>query len=588
MKYLLSAAIILFTIVPAQITLTGYGSHSFGENKSGYLYSESTVNVFAISGPYNSWFQLEYSNPPELGRPFNGLRKFRLEYLTTGTQVKLGDIYDIWGRGLILNQFENPNIDFDNSIRGLSFQHNFRNRYDFTLLAGLGDHWTGDYSVQNPKFDGRVPNYRRQHRVIGTNLDYRGGGLSGGVSYLQSRERHPWGELPIFTFISDTIDLSHRAAAARIGYSALNFDVYTEYMTKNTFEFIPDSSEAQFRGVGQSLYGNANIYGSSWSVSLEFKKFTLTKTPPGQEGPVGEFSGLFDYQSPPTALREITSQLAGKLSHPVNFNDEIGYQVQALWYPSNSVNALFNYSLSSRNDEWYQRGFDWADTNSTSWLPIKKFNSLYFEEAYFELSGFSGNDRFQYQAGFSLIESVPLLYSNAMTDSTQRSTYEKLQALSLPFVVDYSISDRWSIDIKYEYQELRKENVFFQREGAEILADTAVSLFEKQLQYNGFLSVGISKSPQFGINLIIDASSTVESNSGHVNDFINPLERFMSNLIEIENRWIAIELLWNLTPKQKLLLTYGSQQGGIICSNGICREIAPFNDGLRLLYTVLL
>ena len=55
----------------------------------------------------------------------------------------------------------------------------------------------------------------------------------------------------------------------------------------------------------------------------------------------------------------------------------------------------------------------------------------------------------------------------------------------------------------------------------------------------------------------------------------------------IQNRWVSMEVAYNLTSSQRISILYGSLQGGLYCSNGVCRQIAPFNDGIKLSYSAI-
>ena len=83
-----------------------------------------------------AWSQFEFSDPPELGLDMNGLRKFRLDYLNGPIELSVGDIYRIWGRGLILNQFDDQNVNLDNGYRGLSFGV-VQNNFSINLITGI-------------------------------------------------------------------------------------------------------------------------------------------------------------------------------------------------------------------------------------------------------------------------------------------------------------------------------------------------------------------------------------------------------------------------------------------------------------------
>ena len=112
----------------AQITIGGDAEVKFGESKNNFNFSEVFLNINISSDMITAWSQFEFSDPPELGLDMNGLRKFRLDYLNGPIELSVGDIYRIWGRGLILNQFDDQNVNLDNGYRGLSFgvvQNNF-------------------------------------------------------------------------------------------------------------------------------------------------------------------------------------------------------------------------------------------------------------------------------------------------------------------------------------------------------------------------------------------------------------------------------------------------------------------------------
>ena len=117
--------------------------------------------------------------------------------------------------------------------------------------------------------------------------------------------------------------------------------------------------------------------------------------------------------------------------------------------------------------------------------------------------------------------------------------------------------------------------------------DTSFSRFPEKFQYNAFFSLGVSYSPRWSMALLIDASSVLEYGVNQQTDNSNSLEKLVSKIIDLENRWIALELRWNITNSHSLTLTYGSQQGGILCSNGVCRQIDSFEDGFKFELTSL-
>ena len=98
--------IFLFSFISAQVSFTGNTETRIGESRNGFYYNETLINTHLQYGNFVNWLQFEFSDPPELGRSLNGLRKLRLEYNRGDLTINLGDLYEIWGRGLILNSID--------------------------------------------------------------------------------------------------------------------------------------------------------------------------------------------------------------------------------------------------------------------------------------------------------------------------------------------------------------------------------------------------------------------------------------------------------------------------------------------------
>jgi len=168
-----------------QISAGGSSTLKFGESKNEFHYSEVLLNMNLSNEFLNTWFQFEYSKPPEIGMSINGLRKFRVDYSNGPVELSVGDIYKIWGRGLILNQFDDQSVNLDNGYRGLSFSL-IEDRYTFNLISGISninrisqDYW------QNIDQESRKPNHLSKHSMFGSDLElFRGPILIGLVKTI--------------------------------------------------------------------------------------------------------------------------------------------------------------------------------------------------------------------------------------------------------------------------------------------------------------------------------------------------------------------------------------------------------------------
>ena len=98
------------------------------------------------------------------------------------------------------------------------------------------------------------------------------------------------------------------------------------------------------------------------------------------------------------------------------------------------------------------------------------------------------------------------------------------------------------------------------------------------------VSLGVGKSPIWSIALTIESSSTYEYGP-IIKSIENPIEKLLGSFLNMDNKWVALEVMININNNTRLDLMYGTLRGGIICSNGICRYVEPFDDGFKLTMT---
>ena len=586
MRRSIFANILVFSqsILLSQFSFNGNSQLRYGESENGYIYSESLINTNLRFGNFTTWMQFEFSDPPELGRSFSGLRKIRLEYQRGPIEMILGDIYSIWGRGLLLNQFDNQGIDIDNGLTGLNLQFS-NDRYNFNLLYGKADIWKLDTG------EDRIPSYESNHNVLASELELFVKNFTIGTSFLHSEELHPikyYNESFILT--GDTLKLIHKLKNFRVEYPGDWFDIYGEYVDKKVSHDYDGVDSLANSGYG--FFGNVNLYFEDWSFSFDYKRYNFLQLSPNPSGDLGVFSinygGVIDFQVPPISMREHSSTLLGRITHQVDFNDELGYQVEGIGPIKDWFTLLLNYSQSSRNYLWNGYRNHWSTKAKTSLFPFTDPSANTFQEVYSEIEGYGFDGNLHYQIGAGFTKDIPNLAINYQTDSTHRLEYEFIKGITFPMNFDLVLSDGWSIEIKLEYQQLTKGKwVYFEQNGY-VEADSLLpNAFQdsKEKQFNSFINIGIGKSPKWSLSLIIDAASVEEVGieTGSIEEnMINPLEELMSHIMEIDKKWLSLELAYNITPTHRLSLMYGSQRGGLVCSNGICRIIPPFNDGFRI------
>ena len=491
--------VLITTSVNAQISTGGDASLKFGESKNNFNYSEVLLNMNVSNDYLTTWFQFEYSNPPEIGLTKNGLRKFRVDYVADNIELSVGDIYKIWGRGLILNQFDDQDVDLDNGYRGLSFGL-IENDYSLNLIAGNSNisNITSDY-MYDLDLEVRKPNYFPKHSLFGGDLELFRGQVSLATSFLQSRESHPInaGMQP------DSIDVIHRIHGLRSGYEGNSISGYVELANKLTLlpTSIGSDDHEDFRPYnGTSLFANLNYYFNTspfdgWSLMMEYKNYNTTKINPDQRNNyVNNYDMNLIFTQPPTVIREHSSVLLARLIPQVNFNDEVGYQFSLVGPVSNLGYFTLNYQAASRTSLWSKEFPDtvnalfsskWASDSSVTYLPYNDDVTFPYNELYVEMEGYINKIRYQLGFGYTnKISEYHSLYSSSQnnswdtgesfTDLNNSGTWdlgepfndlysivnERLEnkytnAITVPTLFNYNLGNGLSIDLKYEYQRLK-------------------------------------------------------------------------------------------------------------------------------------
>ncbi len=155
-----------------------------------------------------------------------------------------------------------------------------------------------------------------------------------------------------------------------------------------------------------------------------------------------------------------------------------------------------------------------------------------------------------------------------------------------------------NIDIKWEYQELLRGTWSYSDSLGIVKYDSLKSDFDsfnyetgvytkRPKQVNHFFSIGLGKAPTWSVALLFDRVSYDDTFDPYAINTETSFEKFLEQFISLENTWAAIELVYNINSNQRLSLMYGSQKGGLLCSNGVCRIIEPFSDGFKLELTSL-
>lgn len=542
----------------AQMNIFGTASLEYGDSENDFNFSEHRIDLNGNWNKWTSWIQFEYGKPPQLGRESVGLRKFRIDYVKDNFSFKIGDLYEYWGRGLMLNMVDDQSIDLDTGIRGGQIQWS-NNIISAELLGGNQTIWRLTNQVQD--FDDRIPNYKVDHQMFGGRIVLNREQWQGSVQFLKSNENHPNPAKSI------NEDVSHMMFGTTIQYFADNLDLNVDYVKKDKSGF--------------GLYSNINLFVAEWSLGFTYKNYSFdSRSPLDRWDFVNNTGGALTIQQMPTGFKTHNTSLLGKITHVIDFNDEVGTYLTVSGPVFTDALFTFEWAKSSRHNEWYTDA-NWI-WQSGKEVFIPSDNSLMnpFQEFYGELNGYAMNQQLYYVIGLAKTQDVLDIYLNSEIDNHKSFSYEFLNAMTIPTHFTYRFDKSYSIDILFEYQEKKKGVKTFSSLPS-MNQDMFTSLYLKDKQINRFLSIGVAKSPKWSVSLSVDYADTEERAVIEQERQKNALENALDSIWDTSLTWGNIEMVLNLNQNNRLSISYGSQRGGVYCSNGVCRYIQPFENGIK-------
>ena len=623
---------------------------SFGDSYDFYSFAENRLDINMFYKNLSAWVQYEYSNPPEIGFTTNDIRKFRLEYSDENFNIKLGDLYEFWGRGLVLNQIDDQITNFDNGTRGLFLGYT---KGDFTLshINGNADIW--DLGEN----DNRLPYFNNNHNMFGNHLQYDFNSYSIGLTQLNSNEEHQKKE-------EGTAFVNHKIKGIYGSASFTAWDFFFEYVDKQSFEktdFYNDVAHDTLKH-GYGMYSNLNLYFGNWGLTTEYKQYSFDWSHTDLNA--DDYGNRIGFQMMPTLGRETNMTLMGRAVHLYNYNDERGVQAELTGSLPLGLNILGQYAHLSRNDTWMSlTSTDWERNALNNFLPSSDPSSLPFWENYFELSGFLIDSRFYYRLGrgnnkdilyminyfdgfqsdmvtnsywlydtttfnsygyeFEIIDSMEV-FDTSFSDpyKVEAKYWQETKTITYPLELSYTFNNGYAMGFSFEYQERTKKNVnrgnatfysstyekwnLIDSENPDsFIVDYQTQLYNldggrERLQINRMVTLTVSKASKWSLTLVHDQSSAFDGPKT-VDPYYNPLEALIYGDIKYftgerkrtstpkfgQQRWVSVELSYNISSSHRLTIMYGSIQGGLFCSNGICRQIPPYNDGIRFNYSMI-
>ena len=556
-------AILLLTYSYSQTDVSNQLSVRYGDSKNDYNYNEvyldTKLSLNREDYRLESIFTFEISDPPEIGLKEDGLRKFLFGFYNDKFSFELGDVYQTWGRGLLLNQLDYQNLDFDTGSRGLglTFQDDWK-----TVNIIAGDTVNRKSTTALGGYDPRVPNYFVDQFLYGADMSFDLNKSNIGFAFLFVDE--------------DKRNLSHTLTSARIDKSYENGEFFVSMINKVSEKDPGDLEIFYPEKDGTGFYISNTNYLKDWALTSSYRKFTIDVNDPIiRDNIVENYGQALDIQRSPSGFYQHTFRLLSRNSREVNLNDEVGLEMQLLGPINDNVNISVNYMKSSSSKRWYNgMGIDsslWYGDNSS--MPSSSQESYPFEELFIELSGYNANGKAFYKVGIDFQDQV----FNVLSNSAEVKSFEITQSFTLPFLVSVAINPLWNVEFQLELQRLKTGFDTTTISDVEGIDDnsTFYSLLSEEYQKNIFLALSANYKQKWSFNVAHESTNSDES----------LLNNSPENSFDSANQWNSFSMAYKFKSDHTLELFYGSIRGGLDCTNGVCRYVQAFDDGIRIDYS---
>ncbi len=468
-------------------------------------------------------FRFDLSQQPEYGVPYRGIRKKFVEYNRDGVGFRAGDVYALFNNGLSLNLFENRALAFDNGVEGIRASYRAK-QWNTMLIGGEVDYIEpvtialGPLRIEHYSVRGGIIEFSQLKHIT----------LSG--SYISAKGKHP-------TFITDVFDsaTTHLPEVS----ASLHFpiaDMNISYVTKTTTVNERDSAS------GSGFYASVSHTGNGYGITFEYKDYRFDIVDDIHNDNF-RTTRMLPLQNPPTVHKEHSYTLLTRYPHVTNFNDEVGFQLDAFYAVNEKMTLNGNIAHSSRHYAFENINFATLQmerrTIGSQFLPSFAKERSPFWEIYADVEYFFADAESYFKIGINRRSEITYTALVQILEQYTRQT-------AIPAVVQYTFNEVWSAKLSNELQWVTK-------------------FPETQPFFNHLIAVQLAHSPDYSVGLRYE----------YTTHEYEPQD---------EKHWLVGEVGYHIGANNLVGITYGAERGGQVCSNGICRVISPYK-GFRLSFT---
>ncbi|MBP9192084.1 MAG: hypothetical protein KBF96_05995 [Ignavibacteria bacterium] len=508
----------------------GNGYQYTGSIKNPKEYFENLTDARVKINGVTFGFRNEISDSIEYGVNFVGIAKRFVEYdHESGISLRAGDFWEAISLGMSLNTFEDRALAYDTGIDGvrIGYENTFKFKNPLQLKAQIIG---GNINFRDYLDPYRVESYKLRNAFLRVSPLKP---LTMGLNYVHSNGILP--EEGFLTYVNSDVS----EGFLNIEYKSMQF--YTSYAFKSSV-ISPNEIYNASTANGDGLYSAFSYTFGNLGMTMEYKNYRFDITLPDNRSNTRP-SRMLPYQNPPTAQKENNSVLTSRNPHVVDFNDEVGGQIDFVYVPNDKLSFNLSGSIASKHYQYTD-----IDTSSIvsyervdrgdSWLPDMNNAFSPFWEIYLEAEDYA-TDKIYGKLALAL-------QNNVLYNQINPSSSEIIKTTTIPLEFRYSFTDIYSLTFINETQ----------------WANNSINIGDKNFM-NQYNSLTFSSSPSLVLTVTSEFTNNEDEPTG-------------------KSSWFTGEISYKLNQSNTFGVSYGSERGGLKCTNGICRFVQPF-EGFRVL-----
>ena len=565
--------------------LRNFGSHD-------YLKLDYTLDRFSAGIQIDGYlpglygydiyrFKRNAIEDPKGKKLFGGFLTKYIQWEDTNYGIRVGDIYDQFGNGLIFRAYEERALGFNNSVAGARVHYNLKNYFNIKVLAG------------SPRlYDERAGNW-----VFGGDLSLSISDMAGWNDGMVSLEGSYVGRyqkdaqlvtLPSYgTLLADKgLDTNLlNMVSGRFNFEYAGFTLRSEYAAKLNNDIFNAASNA---AKGNAIYLDLGYSYKRFSASATFRRQVNMTTMTKLDGKCLDQAIIHTINYLPMLTRQYTYSLANLNPYTGFKNDrEAGGQIDLYYSLRNSKNRAkyWNFHLNASlfyqlKDELHPEAhLRWFDINfdvDRQWSRKLKTTFLY--------------SRQQYDSNY-------FAYEDIYDPNTKK---EPIYCVSNIFVADltYKFNKKHSLRVELQYL-WDATNLYYHFKDDEIAQSTFEdSMSDKEAKLFKQGKIDEATMIRKGKNRAYDndgdwVAATIEYNfapmfSFYVSDMWNITKSLGHYSVDGGNQGKLLHYYQvgaSFTyDRYRVQLSYGRNRAGTVCSGGVCRY-QPAYTGANLSFT---